>query len=155
MRESQAEVLTMPNTGIANIIDLGEAGDIRPKNKMDVGKRLATAAKKVVYGANVPQNPQYQSMQIDGNKVKVTFNTFGSKLKVNDKYGYVKSFAVAGENKKFVWAKAVLNEDNTVTVSSDAISKPMYIRFAWADNPDDFNLYSVEGLPVIPFRTDK
>jgi sialate O-acetylesterase len=155
LRESQAEILKVPNTGIANIIDLGEVGDIHPTNKMDVGKRLAIAARRVIYGENVPQTPQYQSMQIDGNKVKITFNTFSSKLKVNDKYGYVKCFAIAGEDKKFVWAKAVLDSDNTITVSSDAISKPVYVRFAWADNPDDFNLYSIEGLPVQPFRTDK
>jgi len=73
---------------------------------------------------------------------------------IKDKYGYLKSFAIAGPGKKFVWAKAYLAPGNKVIVTSDAVKNPVAVRYAWADNPEDANLYNMEGLPASPFRTD-
>lgn len=154
LREAQAKTLSIPNTGMAVLIDIGEAGDIHPKNKQDVGYRLSLPALKMVYGKNIVYSgPSYKSMKVEGNKIRLTFDNVGSGLVTKDKYGYVKGLAIAGENKKFVWAKAYL-EGNEVVVYSDAIANPVAVRYAWADNPDDASLYNKEGLPASPFRTD-
>ncbi len=154
LREAQTMTLALPNTGMAVIIDIGEGADIHPKNKHDVGKRLALAAKKVAY--NEPINyssPMYQSMQVNGNKATISFKHTGGGLIIKDRYGYIKGFAVAGEDKQFYWAKAYIEGDKVV-IYSDQVSKPVAVRYAWANNPEDVNLFSKEGLPVCPFRTD-
>jgi sialate O-acetylesterase len=154
LREAQLMTLTLPKTGMAVIIDIGEANDIHPKNKQDVGKRLALAALKITYGKDIVHSgPIYKSMTISDNKVTIDFNYIGSGLKCYDRYGYVKGFAVAGKDKKFYWAKACI-ENNKVVVYSDQVNNPIAVRYAWADNPDDVNLYNNEGLPASPFRTD-
>ncbi|REE82102.1 sialate O-acetylesterase [Lutibacter oceani] len=154
LRESQSKTLNIPNTGEAVIIDLGEATDIHPKNKQDVGYRLALAAKKIAYNQDlIYSGPTFKSQEIKGNKIVVSFNHLGSGLITKDKYGYVKGFSIAGADKKFVWSKATI-ENNKVVVWNDAIEKPLYVRYAWADNPDDANLYNIENLPTSPFRTD-
>jgi sialate O-acetylesterase len=155
MRESQAKALLVPNTAMAIAIDAGEWNDIHPLNKKDVGERLALAARKLVYGEDklVASGPLFQSANIEGNKIRIRFSNTGSGLiaKDDDELYY---FAIAGADKKFVWAKAAI-ENNDVVVWSDEISQPMYVRYAWADNPDGANLYNKEGLPAGPFRTDK
>ncbi len=155
MRESQLKALSLPNTAMAIVIDAGEWNDIHPLNKKDVGERLALAARKLVYGEDklVATGPLYQSASIEGNKIRIRFTSTGSGLiaKDDDQLNY---FAVAGADKKFVWAKAVI-ENNEVVIWSDEITQPMYVRYAWADNPDGANLYNKEGLPASPFRTDK
>ena len=154
LREAQAKTLSVPNTAMAVLIDIGEAGDIHPKNKQDVGYRLSLPALKMVYGKNIVfSGPTYKSMKIEGNKIRLTFDNIGSGLITKDKYGYVKGFAIAGENKKLVWAKAYL-EGNEIVVYNDSIANPIAVRYAWADNPDDASLYNKEGLPASPFRTD-
>ncbi len=154
LREAQTMTLSLPNTGMAVIIDIGEANDIHPKNKHDVGKRLALAAKKIAYKEDILYaSPMYESMQVNGNKVIISFKNVGSGLMVKDRYGYIKGFAIAGEDKKFYWAKAYL-DGNKVIVENENISKPVAVRYAWANNPEDANLFSKEGLPVCPFRTD-
>ncbi len=153
LRESQLKTLSLPNTGMAVAIDLGEWNDIHPLNKLDVGKRLALAAGKVAYGdeKTVYSGPVFQSFKMKGNKIIVTFANIGSGLIAKD--GDLKHFAIAGEDKNFVWANAKI-ENNTVIVWSDKVSKPVAVRYAWADNPQGANLYNREGLPASPFRTD-
>ncbi len=155
LREAQTMTLSLPKTGMAVIIDIGEAKDIHPKDKDNVGYRLSLAARKVAYGEDVVYSgPIYKSMEIDGNSITIDFNNTGSGLMVKDKYGYLKSFMIAGADKKFVWATARITPGNKVIVSSDQVKNPVAVRYAWADNPDDANLYNKEGLPASPFRTD-
>jgi sialate O-acetylesterase len=153
-REAQLKSLSVPNTGMAVAIDLGEWNDIHPDRKKDVGDRLALAAEKIAYGDNIVYSgPIFQSQQIDGNKIILSFSNVGSGLITNDGEE-LSEFAIAGADKKFVWAKARIEGDKII-VSSDAIANPMYVRYAWADNPVNPNLYNKEGLPASPFRTDQ
>jgi len=155
LRESQTAALELPNTGQAVIIDIGEADDIHPRNKQDVGYRLSLAARKLGYGQEIYfSGPLYKSHVVEGSKIVISFDHTGSGLMTKDKYGYLKGFAIAGVDKKFVWAQASV-DDNKVTVWSDSIENPISIRYAWGINPDDANLYNLEGLPASPFRTDK
>ncbi|MBN2775281.1 MAG: sialate O-acetylesterase [Prolixibacteraceae bacterium] len=155
LREAQTLTLNLPNTGMAMAIDIGEALDIHPKNKQDVGYRLALNALEVAYGKDVVNSgPMYESVKFENGKAIITFKETGSGLNVKDKYGYIKSFTIAGADKKFQWAKAELVDDKTVVVYSDEVTNPVAVRFGWANNPDDLNLYNKEGLPAVPFRTD-
>jgi len=152
LREAQLLTFkTVRNTGMAVAIDIGEANDIHPRNKQDVGKRLALAALAIAYGQKVVYSgPIYRSMRIEGDKIRLFFDHVGSGLVA--KGGELKGFAIAGEDRKFVWAKAKI-EGNTVVVWSEQVPKPVAVRYAWADNPE-CNLYNKEGLPASPFRTD-
>lgn len=153
MREAQLKALFIPNTGMAVAIDLGEWNDVHPLNKKDVGYRLALAAQKVAYNNNVVYSgPMFQSMEIMGNKIILTFSNTGSGLKIKGG-GELKYFSIAGTDRKFVWATAKV-EDNKVIVWNDKIQNPVAVRYAWADNPEGANLYNKEGLPASPFRTD-
>jgi sialate O-acetylesterase len=154
LREAQRMTLSLPNTGMAVTTDVGEAYDIHPRNKQDVGKRLAAIALSKLYAqGTVASGPSYQSVRFDGNKAFVTFTEMGGGLVIQDKYGYLRGFEVAGEDKKFHYAKAWL-QGNEVVVASDEVAKPVAVRFGWSDNPWDDNLYNKEGLPASPFRTD-
>ncbi len=155
LRESQSKTLEVsPNSGQAVIIDIGEADDIHPRNKQDVGYRLALAARKIAYGEDIVYSgPSYQSHTVEDNKIYLTFDHIGSGLRAKDKYGYLKGFAIAGSDQKFRWAKAAIEGDRIV-VWSEEVPNPVAVRYAWADNPDDANLYNEEGLPASPFRTD-
>ena len=139
---------------MAIAIDLGEWNDIHPDNKKDVGLRLAIAAQKLVYGDQkiVATGPLYKSSVIDGNKIIITFTNTGSGLKSIDSEE-LNQFAIAGKDKIFVWAKAIIEGDKVI-VWSENIVDPLYVRYAWADNPVNPNLYNKEGLPASPFRTD-
>jgi sialate O-acetylesterase len=154
LRESQLKSLSVPNTGMAVAIDLGEWNDIHPDNKKDVGIRLALAAQKIAYGRRdiVYSGPIYQSATIEGDKINISFSNTGSGLATSDGE-VVNQFAIAGADKKFVWANAKI-EGNRVVVWNENIKQPMYVRYAWADNPDGANLINKEGLPASPFRTD-
>lgn len=153
LRESQLRSLSVPNTGMAVAIDLGEWNDIHPDNKKDVGERLALAAMKIVYGEKIVHSgPIYQTASISGNKIIINFTNAENGLITNDGEE-LSEFAIAGEDKKFVWAKAII-EGNTVVVWNDAVPNPKHVRYAWADNPVNPNLYNKEGLPASPFRTD-
>jgi sialate O-acetylesterase len=155
LREAQTMTLAEPKTGMAVIIDIGEAKNIHPRNKDDVGYRLSLAALKVTYGKDIVYSgPMFKSMEVNGDKIVLEFDHVGTGLLVKDKYGYLKSFTIAGSDKKFTWAKAYLAPGNKVIVTSDVIKNPVAVRYAWADNPDDANLYNQEGLPASPFRTD-
>ncbi len=155
LREAQLMTLKLPATGMAVIIDIGEADNIHPTNKQDVGKRLALAALKIAYGKDIVYSgPIYKSMIVSGNKIIVDFDNTGSGLNCHDRYGYVKGFSIAGSDRKFHWAKAYI-ENNKVVVYCDKVNNPVAIRYGWANNPDDVNLYNNEGLPASPFRTDE
>lgn len=154
LREAQTMTLSLPQTGMAVTTDIGEANDIHPRNKQDVGKRLAAIALHDVYGkSNEFSGPVYESMKAEGNKIRISFTHVGSGLLAKDKYGYVKGFEIAGSDQKFTYAKAGI-EGNSIVVSSDQVSNPVAVRFAWADNPEDANLFNKDGFPAVPFRTD-
>jgi sialate O-acetylesterase len=154
LREAQTMTLSLENTGMAVTTDIGEATDIHPRNKQDVGKRLAALALNRVYRQTmVDSGPTFQSFKVEDNKIRISFSNTGSGLSVKDKYGYLKGFEIAASDQKFFYAKAWL-EGNDVIVSCDSVLQPVAVRFAWADNPEDANLFNKEGLPAVPFRTD-
>lgn len=152
LRESQLRSLSVPNTGMAVAIDLGEWNDIHPDNKKDAGERLALAALKTAYKEDiVSSGPLYSSSVIEGNKIVISFLHTGSGLTTTDGEAPAE-FAIAGADKKFVWANAKI-EGNKIIVWSDEITEPKYVRYAWADNPVNPNLANKERLPASPFRT--
>lgn len=152
IREAQLMTLRVPNTGMATAIDLGDAYDIHPLNKMPVGQRLFKAAQKVAYGKNVVHmGPVYDTSFVEGSAVRVKFSSVGSGLVSKDGQ-QLRGFALAGENKIFHWADAKI-DGNDVVVSCPAVPSPVAIRYGWATNPD-ITLYNREGLPASPFRSD-
>lgn len=154
LREAQTLALSLPNTGMVVTTDIGEPYDIHPRNKQDVGRRLAAVALHETYGKDIEDaGPVYQSMKIDGNKVIVSF-THAKGLMAKDKYGYVRGFEIAGVDQKFYYAKAFI-ENGQVVVYSDEVKKPEAVRFGWADDAGDNNLFNKEGFPAVPFRTDQ
>lgn len=153
LREAQTMTLTLPNTGQAVIYDLGEARNIHPTNKQDVANRLVRHPLEKVYGYSLTaDSPRYQNMQIKGNKAVISFNKVTNKLYAFDVWE-VKGFYIAGQDQKFVKAKAKIIGKNKVEVFSDKVTKPVAVRYAWEDNPVA-NLYDKGKLPVTPFRTD-
>ena len=168
VRMAQTKSLGIPKTGMAVAIDLADAGnpdDIHPKNKFDVGERLALWALAKDYGKTslVYSGPLYKDMKAEGGKIRLSFDCAGSGLIVGRKEGLkpvvedsgakLKKFAIAGEDKKWCWADAVI-EGKTVVVSSPQVPTPVAVRYAFSMNPDGCNLYNKEGLPASPFRTD-
>ena len=153
LREAQTKTMQLPNTGQAVIIDLGEGRDIHPRNKHDVAARLVRWALVKDYGFTLPfRSPEYQSLQIEGAKATVTLDCFGSFLRPFDVEAAV-GFALCGEDKVWQPAKGKVVGKNKVEVTSDAVPVPIAVRYAWADNPV-CNLFSNDGLPITPFRTD-
>jgi sialate O-acetylesterase len=155
LREGQLLALSVPNTAMAVAIDAGEWNDIHPLDKKDVGDRLALAAEHLAYGDKdvVYSGPIYRSGSIAGDSIVLNFDHTGSGLMAKGG-GPLHGFAIAGADKKFVWADARIEGDHVV-VSSDEIREPKYVRYAWADNPVFANLYNKEGLPASPFGTDQ
>ena len=154
LREAQAMTLSLPNTGMAVITDIGNPTDIHPKNKQDVGKRLASIALHDVYEKTAEYTgPTYKSMQAAGNKVILTFTHTGSGLLVKDKYGYVKGFEIAGADKQFQYARATMEGDKII-VQADGITQPVAVRYNWVDDASEGNLFNKELFPAAPFRTD-
>jgi len=167
VREAQLSSLSLPRTGMAVTIDLGNEKNIHPWNKLDVGDRLALVARHIVYGENFTYTgPVYDHWKADGAAIRLFFKDTGGGLAaghwdsagaaphaVIDTAIELKGFAIAGADMQFVWARAVL-DGNTVIVSSDQVLRPVAVRYDWADNPDG-NLYNREGLPASPFRTDR
>ncbi|MDE3143676.1 MAG: sialate O-acetylesterase [Bacteroidota bacterium] len=152
LREAQMLTLSQPNTGMACTIDLGDAETIHPLNKQEVGRRLALIANQQVYKQDcIASGPMYKSYRTEENSIRISFTNTASGLSTKDGKE-VTGFAIAGSDKQFYWAKAII-EGNEVVVSSDKVAEPVAVRFAWADNPV-CNLINSEGLPVVPFRTD-
>jgi sialate O-acetylesterase len=154
LRDAQRRTLAVPHTGMAVLLDVGEWNDIHPLDKQTVGHRLALAAEKVAYGDSkvVASGPLFQVAKAAGNKVTLTFADPGSSL-VTKGGGQLTGFAVAGADKKFVWAQARIEGDKVV-VWSDQVPQPVAVRYAWADNPENAALYNKAGLPASTFQTD-
>jgi len=151
MREVQAACLSVPNTGMAVTIDVGAEDTVHPRNKQAVGQRLALVALAKVYGRPVAYaGPMYRDMSNEGNAIRVRFDHVGEGLRIAGER--LSGFAVAGEDRRFVWAEARI-DDGEVVVSSPEVAHPVAVRYAWADNPE-CNLFSADGLPAVPFRTD-
>lgn len=152
LREAQVMATHLKNTQLACIIDIGESGDIHPKNKQEVGRRLALVAEANDYGKKVTwQGPMYDGYCVEGNSFRISFRGTDGGLKTADG-GALRTFQIAGPDHKFVWADARI-EGNSVVVSSPKVKFPMAVRYGWADNPD-CNLCNEAGLPASPFRTD-
>ncbi|TAM97412.1 MAG: sialate O-acetylesterase [Chitinophagaceae bacterium] len=161
LREAQLQSLSVPNTGMAVTIDLGEWNDIHPDRKKPVGDRLALAAEKIAYGENIVYSgPIYQSSTIEGDKIVISFTHTGNGLIFKDSsysspsVGEVEGgFTIAGADKKFVWAKAKIIAPDKIEIWNDELKEPKYVRYAWADDPVNPNLYNKDGLPASPFET--
>ncbi|NQT83327.1 sialate O-acetylesterase [bacterium] len=152
LREAQLMTLSLPKTGMAVAIDIGESFNIHPRNKQEVGRRLALAGRSIAYDEElVYSGPIYDSMTTEGDKVRLRFKHVGSGLLA--KGGPLKGFVIAGENRRFVFADAELDGD-TVVVHSDYVKHPTAVRYAWWDDPQGCNLHNRESLPASPFRTD-
>lgn len=165
MREAQRRCLDVPHTGMAVTIDIGEADDIHPRNKADVGGRLARLALRDVYGRRDPGagGPSFRELTIEGDKARLSFDGIGAGLMVGRKEGRaavvedagapLRRFAVAGSDKKWHWAEATIDGE-TVVVRAAEVPKPVAVRYAFATNPEGANLYNRDGIPASPFRTD-
>jgi len=152
MRESMAKVLAVPGTGMAVAIDVGDSGNIHPKNKQAVGARLALAARAVAYGETlIHSGPLFESMAAKGGNLCLRFKHVGEGLVA--KGGKLTGFTIAGADRKFVPAQAVI-EGETVIVTSPEVMEPLAVRYGWANDPK-CSLYNKAGLPASPFRTDE
>jgi sialate O-acetylesterase len=154
LREAQLMTLSLPKTGMAVTIDIGDGSDIHPKNKQDVGYRLALAAQAIAYGRDVIYSgPIYESMAVEGEKVRLRFKyAYGGLVAKNSPSLTLSGFEIAGDDHKFVAAEAKIDGE-TVVVRSEKAPHPVAVRYAWGMNPW-CNLYNRAGLPASPFRTD-
>jgi sialate O-acetylesterase len=150
LREAQLRTLGIGNTAMAVTIDIGDPVDIHPRNKQEVGRRLALAARAIVHGEQIEYSgPLFRMAAPEGDAMRLWFDHAASGLET--KGGALKGFEIAGTDRKFVPADARI-ENATVLVSSASIPQPAFVRYGWADNPE-CNLYNKEGLPASPFRT--
>lgn len=154
LREAQTRTLQLPNTGMAVTTDIGDPADIHPKRKKEVGDRLAAEALRITYGKNslISHGPEFAYAVARDNQLIVHFNHTGKGLMA--KGGPLKHFAIAGKDKKFYWADAVIR-GNQVILTSKQVPRPVAVRYAWADSPVEANLYNKEGYPAGPFRSDE
>lgn len=164
--DQMRRTLKIPHTGMAVLCDIGEAKDVHPHNKIDVGKRLALWALKNDYGVKVPEvsGPLYQSSTIEEDKIIVTFSHAGSGLMVANKYltddakpskDALRSFQICSANGVWKAANAKIISKDKIEVSSAEVKNPLYVRYAWSYNPEGVNLYNKEGLPAAVFTTEK
>ena len=156
MRAAQQEATKLNAVGIVVTYDIGDSSDVHPSNKYDVGKRLSLLARKIVYGQNnvVAEGPKASKIYVDGKQVILLYNIKkgGELLVAFDKCGYLRGFEIAGVDKQFHFANAQITGDK-IMLSAREISKLVYVRYAWADNPDA-NLFNASGLPAAPFTAD-
>lgn len=154
LREAQHQTLSLPNTGQAVTIDIGETDDIHPRNKQDVGKRLAAIALHDSYGQNVVYSgPVYKRLAIKGTEATIHFDHVHSGLTTKGSSTLV-GFEIAGADEQFYPAEAHIAGE-TIVLSSPSVAKPKAVRYAWADDPGKSNLFNNDGFPAAPFRTDK
>ena len=154
LREAQTETLKLPNTGMVVTTDIGNAKDIHPTNKQDIGLRLSAIALNNIYGKKrVFSGPMYKSMEVKGNEIILTFNNTGTGLSASDNSENVKGFEIAGTDKVFHSAKAII-KNNKVIVSSENVPNPVAVHYGWADDDTEINLFNKEKFPASPFRTD-
>jgi sialate O-acetylesterase len=145
----------LPNTGIALTTDISEAPNIHPRDKADVGFRLASKALSLVY--HLPgfgESPMYKSADFKDGFATVSFDHAGNGLMAKDKYGYLRGFELAGADHKFYYAQAMIVDGNKVKVWCTEVTQPVAVRYAWTDAPIDANLFNKEGFPVSQFRSD-
>jgi sialate O-acetylesterase len=154
LREAQElTTKTLPRVGMAVITDVGDEKDIHPKKKEPVGARLAIAARRIAYGEKIVHSgPTYKGMKVKGDKAILSFDNVGQGLAAGSTSEPLKGFAIAGEDRNFVWAHAEISGDKVI-VSSASVPKPVAVRYGWADCPV-VNLWNKDGLPASPFRTD-
>jgi sialate O-acetylesterase len=153
VREGQASVLSLPNTGMAVTIDIGDPKNVHPSDKQALGERLTRIALAKVYDRKIEYSgPAYESMKIVGSSIQLSFSHLGGGLVAKD--GPLKWFTIAGADRKFVPAEARI-EGDTIIVSNAQITMPSAVRYAWDNYPEGCNLYNAAGLPAAPFRTDK
>jgi sialate O-acetylesterase len=165
IREAQRKALGIKHTGMAVIIDIGQANDIHPRNKQDVGWRLAQWALHQTYDKKdvVPSGPLFKGLKVEGDSIRLTFDNVGNGLIIGKKDGLeptqgvkdgkLQRFAIAGEDKQWHWADATI-DGKTIVVKSADVAKPVAVRYAYSMNPAGANLYNMEGIPASPFRTD-
>lgn len=154
LREAQQMATKLPHTGMAVTIDIGDANDIHPRNKQEVGARLAALALQKTYGIDtIAFGPLFQSMKINGNKITLRFAQIGQGLSLKAGDAALKGFEIAGADGVFYPATAVI-QNNKVMVAADQVKKPVAVRYAWADDAGAANLFNKAGLPAAPFRTD-
>ncbi len=155
LREAQEAGLALPHTGMITAIDIGEGKNIHPRNKQEVGRRLALAAEKEVYGLPVKYyGPHKRSATFGDNYVDIRFDSVYGGLYVTNRYGCAHGFSIAGADRVFHWARAYVVDAQTVRVFAPEGKAPVSVRYAWEDNPFDLNLFNSEGFPALPFRTD-
>jgi sialate O-acetylesterase len=151
VREQQAAILSLPKTGMAVTIDIGDPDNVHPKNKEPLGQRLTDIALANVYGKKIEYaGPTLASSKIEGGSIRLKF-THAQGMFAKD--GPLKWFQIAGADGKFVDAEATIAGD-TITVHSAQVAAPVAVRYAWDDYPEGANLYNAAGLPAAPFRTD-
>ena len=154
LREAQTETLKLPNTGMTVTTDIGNAKDIHPTNKKDVGLRLSAIALNNVYGKKqVYSGPLYKAMEVKGNQITLSFTSIGTGLSASGKNGSLKGFEIAGADKVFYPATAII-KDNKVVVASEKVPNPVAVHYGWADDDTEINLFNRENFPASPFRTD-
>ena len=152
-RDIQLQMIKLPNVGLACCIDIGEAANIHPANKQDVGKRLALEAERIAYKKDiVSRGPLFLAAKPENGAIRVSFLYADNGLKTSDGKA-PGAFAIAGADKKFVWAEAKI-DGKTVVVSSPKVKEPKYVRYAYMGYRGDCNLQNAEGLPAYPFRSD-
>jgi sialate O-acetylesterase len=151
-REAQSAALSLANTGMAVTIDIGEADNLHPHNKLAVGNRLGITALKIAYGLdNIEVSPMYKNMHFDTDSIIINLT---GKAICKNKYGYVRGFAIADADSVFHWAKAYVKNNDSIVVYNSMVKYPIAVRYLWSSNPGEIDLYNKDGLPVAPFRTD-
>jgi len=155
LREAQTMALQLPNTGMAVTTDISDANNIHPRDKADVGLRLADKALTSVYHlTGFPESPLYAAADFKGGYAVVSFSHAENGLMAKDKYGYLRGFELAGPDHKFYYAQAAVVDGNKVKVWCSQVAQPVAVRYGWTDAPVEANLFNVEGFPVSPFRSD-
>ncbi len=156
LRDAQLKALSIPNTAMTVAIDLGEWNDIHPLRKKAIGNRLALAAKHLAYGDKeiIYSGPTLKSTEVENDKIILSFENVGNGIISKDGEP-LRWFAVAGDNKKFVWANVKIQGKDKLVVSEESVLHPKYVRYAWMDNPENVNFYNSTGLPASPFKTDE
>ncbi len=154
LREAQSRTLRISGTGMSVTTDIGDPKDIHPKNKQEVGRRLAAIALSDVYGfSQTAAGPVYDSVAFSSDKADLYFKSVGRGLWAKDKFGYLRGFEIAGPDRKFYYARAFIR-GNHIEVMSDSVNHPVAVRYGWSNAPEDINLYNADGFPASPFRTD-
>ncbi len=155
LREAQTMTLQLPNTGMALTMDISDPNNIHPRDKADVGLRLANKALSMTY--HLPgfyESPEFSSAKFQDGQAIVSFTHAENGLMIKDKYGYIKGFELAGADHQFYYAQAMIINGNQVKVWCDKVKQPVAVRYAWTDAPIEANLFSKEGFPVNSFRSD-